>query len=90
MKAIGSDFAIDASYELALVVGQKIHHLPLKFCLKLSPDCIVHPLSERSKCVSDNFHFIVVRNKIFIVLMFIEEPLRKGDERFNIFCREDV
>lgn len=52
LEAIGSDFAIDASYELALVVGQKIQHLPLKFCLKLSPDCVVHPLSERSECVS--------------------------------------
>lgn len=52
VETFGSDFSIDASYELALVINKKIEHLPLKFCLKLSPDCIVHPLSERSDCVS--------------------------------------
>jgi len=65
VKAIGSDFAIDASYELALVVNRRIQHLPLKFCLKLSPDCIVHPLSERSECTrfgkvtKDSIYFAV-------------------------------
>jgi len=52
VETLSSDFSIDASYELSLVINQKIQHLPLKFCLKLSPDCIVHPLSERSECVS--------------------------------------
>lgn len=56
VEAVGSSFAIDASYELALAVDQKIDHLPLKFCLKLSPDCIVHPLSERSECVSSMYN----------------------------------
>lgn len=56
IETVVSDFAIDASYELALIVDKKIQHLPLKFCLKLSPDCIVHPLSERSECVSDHFN----------------------------------
>lgn len=54
LEAVGSDFAIDASYELALVVSQKIQHLPLKFCLKISPDCVIHPLSERNECVRSN------------------------------------
>lgn len=58
LEAIGSDFAIDASYELALAVGKKIEHLPLKFCLKLSPDCVVHPLSERSECVSNTLEYL--------------------------------
>lgn len=57
MDTTGSNFAIDASYELALVVDKKIQHLPLKFCLKLSPDCIVHPLSERSECVINSLIF---------------------------------
>ncbi|XP_060850332.1 beta-1,3-glucosyltransferase isoform X1 [Rhopalosiphum padi] len=65
LETLGSDFSIDASYELALVINKKIQHLPLKFCLKLSPDCIVHPLSERSDCThygkvtKDSIYFAV-------------------------------
>lgn len=65
VETFGSDFSIDASYELALVINKKIEHLPLKFCLKLSPDCIVHPLSERSDCThygkvtKDSIYFAV-------------------------------
>ncbi|XP_001946987.1 beta-1,3-glucosyltransferase [Acyrthosiphon pisum] len=65
VETLSSDFSIDASYELSLAINQKIQHLPLKFCLKLSPDCIVHPLSERSECTcygkvtKDSIYFAV-------------------------------
>lgn len=71
----GSSFAIDASYELALAVDQKIEHLPLKFCLKLSPDCIVHPLSERSECVSNIFNLLKF---LIIINFFILSKTRYG------------
>lgn len=59
LEAIGSDFAIDASYELALLINLPIQHLPLKFCLKLSPDCVVHPQPERSECVCNDFNLLL-------------------------------
>ncbi|XP_050545745.1 beta-1,3-glucosyltransferase [Daktulosphaira vitifoliae] len=63
LNTVGSHFAIDASYELAQQIDQKLEHLPLKFCLKPSSDCVVHPQTERHKCdhkvTKDSIYFAV-------------------------------